>query len=113
VFDLLELMGWPPSVIKGGLVFVFSLAYGVQARIKLRPLLLAAQVGVICVISNALIESIMAGNIWPNDLIKTLLSQTFGSLFGLTIIGWLIIKFCFIIRFRNLQSNIFTRNRRS
>lgn len=113
MFDLLELVGWPPSVLTGGLVLLFSLAYGTQARTKLRPMLLAAQVGIICLVSNALIESIMAEKIWPSDLIKALLSQTFGTLFGLTIIGWLIIRFCFIFRFRNAQTNIFTRNRRS
>jgi len=106
-------MGWPPSFLSGGLVLLFSLAYGTQARIKRRPLLLAAQVGTLCLITHTIIESILAGNVWPNDLAKALLSQTFGTLFGMTIIGWLIIKFCFIIRFRNVQSNIFTRNRRS
>ena len=113
MFDLLELMGWPPSVLAGGMVLLFSLAYGMQARMKLRPLLLAAQVGIICLVANALIESIMAGLYWPGDLMKAFLSQTLGTLFGLCIIGWLIIKLCFIVRSRNEQSNIFTRNRRS
>jgi hypothetical protein len=109
--EWLILLGWPPSLVSGGILILLSLAYAMQARLKLRPLLLALQVGFICLIANTLIASIFGGNLTPLSLVNALLTQTFGFLLGHTIISWLIIKLCFIIRSRNDQSNIFTRNR--
>ena len=109
MFDLLQLLGWPPSLLTGGLLILLSLVYGIQARIKLRPILLAVQVALIIIIFDAFIN---ATDIWPADLAGALLTQTVGKLLGYFIISWLIIRVCFILRFRNSQSNIFTRNRR-
>lgn len=109
--DWLILLGWPPSPISGGVLVLLSLAYGMQARLRLRPSLLALQVGFICLIGNTILLSIFDGNMMPFDLTNALLTQTFGYLLGYTIIGWLIIKLCFIIRSHNDQANIFTRNR--
>lgn len=104
----LQLIGWPPSIITGGLLIFLSLGYGTQARKKLRPILLAVQVALIMFIVSALIEG---ANLGIPGMLTTLLSQTFGVFVTYLIIGWLIIKLCFIIRFRNEQTNIFTRNR--
>jgi hypothetical protein len=108
VSNWLQLIGWPPSIITGGLLIFLSLGYGTQARKKLRPILLAVQVALITFIVSALIEG---ANLGIPGMLTTLLSQTFGVFVTYLIIGWLIIKLCFIIRFRNEQTNIFTRNR--
>ena len=109
--DWIILLGWPPHPFSGGILVLLSLAYGMQARLRLRPSLLALQVGFICLIGNTILLSMFDGNMMPFDLINALLTQTFGYLLGYTIIGWLIIKLCFIIRSHYDQSNIFTRNR--
>ena len=108
--DWLHLIGWPPSIITGGLLIFLSLGYGTQARRKLRPILLAMQVSVLTLILAALYNALNTG---PLGMLEALLAQSFGKFLGLLIISWLVIKLCFIIRFRNGQTNIFTRNRRS
>ena len=108
--DWLNLIGWPPSIITGGLLIFLALGYGTQARVKLRPLLLAIQVALITLLLSALIEAFTLG---LSAILNAVLSQTLGTFLGFLIIGWLIIKLCFIIRLRNGQTNIFTRNRRS
>tara|TARA_B100001113_G_scaffold184717_1_gene151410 strand:+ start:411 stop:743 length:333 start_codon:yes stop_codon:yes gene_type:complete len=110
VSDWLHLIGWPPSIITGGLLIFLSLGYGTQARRKLRPILLAMQVSVLTLILATLYNALNTG---PLGMLEALLAQSFGKFLGLLIISWLVIKLCFIIRFRNGQTNIFTRNRRS
>jgi hypothetical protein len=110
VSDWLQLIGWPPSIITGGLLIFLALGYGTQARKKLRPLLLAIQVALITLLVSALINGAKLG---ISGIASTLLSLTFGAFLSHLIISWLIIKLCFIIRFRNGQTKIFTRNRRS
>ncbi len=107
--DWLQLIGWPPSIVTGGLLVFLSLGYGTQARKKLRPILLAVQVAVITFLISALISGFQKGLL---GVTSALLSEPVGTLLGYFIIGWLIIKLCFIIRLRKGQTNIFTRNRR-
>ena len=107
--DWLHLIGWPPSIITGGLLIFLSLGYGTQARKKLRPILLAVQVALITLIISTLMDGVQQG---VSAMASALLSKTVGTFLSYLIIGWLIIKLCFIIRLRNEQSNIFTRNRR-
>lgn len=108
--DWLYLIGWPPSIITGGLLIFLSLGYGTQARRKLRPMLLAIQVALLTLILSTLYSALNTG---PFGMLKALLAQSFGTFLGVLIISWLIIKLFFIIRSRNEQTNIFTRNRRS
>jgi hypothetical protein len=72
--------------------------------------LLATQVAMLTLILSTLYDALNGG---PLAILTALLSQSFGSFLGLLTISWLIIKLCFIIRLRNGQTNIFTRNRRS
>jgi hypothetical protein len=111
--EWLNLLGWPPSLLNGGLLLLLAVAYGTQAKRKLRPYLLAIQVGLIVTIASIIIDNVGAGKFLPSELLISFLTVRFGAFFGFAIIGWLIIRICFIIRFRNDQSNIFTRNRRS
>lgn len=108
--EWLNLLGWPPSLITGGLLIFLSLGYGTQARQKLRPILLAIQVAFLTLILSTLYYALNTG---PLGMLKAILAQSFGTFLGILIISWLIIKLCFIFRFRNGQANIFTRNRRS
>lgn len=108
-----EVLAWPPSLVNGGLLVLVSVLYGTQAKRKIRPYLLATQIGLIMIIAGTLITAFNSGDLFPSQLVKAFLGQTFGAFFGFAIIGWLIIQICFIIRFRNDQANIFTRNRRS
>jgi len=112
VLDLLELVGWPPSLLMGGLVIVVSFIYGTQARHKTRPYLLATQIATICIIIDAIFGAFAMGDYWPTAIITALLSQTLGIFLGYMIIGWIIVRICFTIRFRNAPARIFTRNRR-
>ena len=107
--DWIQLIGWPPSIVTGGLLVFLSLGYGTQARKKLRPILLAVQVAVITFVISNLISGFQKGVL---GVTGALLSESVGTLLGYFIIGWLIIKLCFIIRLRKGQTNIFTRNRR-
>ena len=59
--DWLHLIGWPPSIITGGLLIFLSLGYGTQARKKLRPILLAVQVALITLIISALMDGVQQG----------------------------------------------------
>lgn len=90
-----------------------SVLYGTQAKRKLRPYLLSVQVSLIVILISTIIGNVTDGNLLPTDFLKSLFGQTFGHFLGYMIISWLIIQICFIIRFRNDQSNIFTRNRRT
>ena len=108
--DWLHLIGWPPSIITGGLLIFLSLGFGTQARRKLRPILLAVQVALLTLIISTLYNALDTG---ASGMLKAILTQSFGMFLGVFTISWLIIKLCFIIRFRNGQTNIFTRNRRS
>ncbi len=107
--DWLQLIGWPTSIVTGGLLVLLSLGYGTQARKKLRPILLAFQVAIITLVISALISGFQKGALGVSS---ALLSEPVGTLLGYFIVGWLIIKFCFIIRLRKGQANIFTRNRK-
>ena len=108
--DWLHLIGWPPSIITGGLLFFLSLGFGTQARRKLRPILLAVQVALLTLIISTLYNALDTG---ASGMLKAILTLSFGMFLGVFTISWLIIKLCFIFRFRNGQTNIFTRNRRS
>ena len=112
MLGLLDLLGWPPSLLDSGILFVIAMLWGTQARRKIRPYLLAIQVGVVVTIVTALLDAITSGQLLPSGILSLILSQTLGQFTGFAIMGWLIIRICFIIRFRNDQSNIFTRNRR-
>ena len=107
--DWLQLIGWPTSIVTGGLLVLLSLGYGTQARKKLRPILLAVQVAVITFVISTLISGFKKGAL---GVTSVLLSEPVGTLLGYFIVGWLIIKICFIIRLRKGQTNIFTRNRK-
>jgi hypothetical protein len=110
VSDWLHLIGWPPSIITGGLLIFLSLGYGTQARQKLRPILLAVQVALLTLILSTVYNALHTG---ASGMLKALLTQSFGTFLGVFTISWLIIKLCFIITSRNGKTNIFTRNRRS
>ena len=108
-----DLLGWPPSLVSGGILLLVSIAYGTQAKRKLRPAMLSLQISLITILASTVIGNVSSGKFLPSELLYAFLSVNFGMFFSFAIIGWLIVQICFIIRFRNDQSNIFTRNRRS
>ena len=68
--DWLHLIGWPPSIITGGLLIFLSLGYGTQARQKLRPILLAVQVALLTLILSTLYNALHTG---ASGMLKALL----------------------------------------
>lgn len=111
--EFFELVGFPPHPFGGALLVVCAIIWGVRARRKVRPALLALQVAIIVALGTRLAVFVSAESFSPVGLFSEIAGLTLGKLFMFWVLAWLIIKLIFTIRAHNDNSKIFTRNRKS
>ena len=109
--DWQSLLGLPPGPIGAGVLVLASLIWGMNAKKKQRPLLMAIQVSLLAVFLQHLFSALSAGIGFFSALAVNILGMTFGAYLLHVFVAWLIIRLAFLLRFRNDNSRIFTRNR--
>lgn len=111
MFGLLELVGFPPHPIGVVCILLVASFWGLRARLKNRPYLLALQAAVVAGFFARLAIAVQNGVLSFTAMLSDILTLTIGQFVMCWFFCWLIISLIFIIRKRNDSTNIFTRNR--
>lgn len=111
--EFISLVDFPPHPVGGALLVLCAIIWGLRARRKVRPALLALQVAAISSLAVCLAEFASAETFTFFGLLHIIASWTVGKVFMFWVLAWLIIKLIFTIRAHNDNTKIFTRNRKS
>ena len=85
--------------------------FGIQAKVKTRPYLLALQAAFAAIIIGQFAVTLGEAGVAPVFFFNQFMSVTFGVMFSHFFGAWLLITLVFFVRFRNHNARIFTRNR--
>lgn len=109
--DTAFLFGVPFVPVQVGAAILLSLAFGLQAKAKARPYILAIQAGLGAIFIGQFAITLFANGVSPLAFFNNFTAITLGNLLGHIFFAWLIITLVFFVRFRNHNGRIFTRNR--
>jgi uncharacterized membrane protein len=108
----LSLFELPPHPVTGVVLVVVSLIWAIRSRRKRRPNLLAAQVALLASAISQVALTFGQGDASLLSIIGALLQISLGQLFAFWVAALLIIRGVFVLRTRNDNAHIFTRNRK-
>lgn len=106
-----SLLGYPFEPVQFGATIVLALIFGVQAKLKMRPYLLAVQAALAGILIGRFAATLVSDGLAPTAFITNFLSVTFGVMVSHFFVCWLLIILVFFLRFRSHNARIFTRNR--
>ena len=109
--EFLSLFGFPVAPAQAGAVVLFALFFGIQAKLKNRPFVLAIQSTLAACIVGQFATTLFDVGFNLTNFFSNFLTLTFGAFLTLLTISWIVISLVFFLRLRNQNARIFTRNR--
>lgn len=109
--EYVSFLGVSVLPIQVGATALLALIFGIQAKVKARPYLLALQAAFAAIIIGQFGVTLGEAGVAPVFFFNQFMSVTFGVMFSHFFGAWLLITLVFFVRFRNHNARIFTRNR--